>query len=136
MASLQQALQTIKQTINDCIAVAVVDLETAMVIEIIKPSSLPDQVANMLGAMLVEEMSGRAVTAIDQAIYESRGMPTPTSPPVSRKSFDARGILHYCARLTNNPNRAVVFVAAKGAKLGRLAADVEMALPKLEAAIR
>lgn len=130
---LDTAITSAKNQVPDCVAVGLVDLDSALLLSYKTTDQHPESILSMVAAAAQEMFEGANVKTIESLFAERRG--TPGESLISEVWFNTKGTQHLMVRGGRGGRAVVVFVCTKAANIGMILAKGRPAAETIFAAM-
>jgi len=122
-------------TIPECLAAALVDLTTGLLLGIRTVDSHPREVIDLVAAATGDLFQGPNVSAIERTFRKVRGIQNEDGYHYLQEVIlSSDNLLHVFFRGRANPDNVLVVVCRRAANLGMVLARAKTMIPKVEAA--
>lgn len=130
---LDTAITSAKTQVPDCVAVGLVDLDSALLLAYKTTDQHPESILSMVAAAAQEMFEGANVKTIESLFAERRGVAGESL--INEVWFGTKGTQHFMVRGGRGGRQVVVFVCAKAANIGMILAKGRPAAETIFAAM-
>ena len=131
--SLDKALADAQRTVNECVAVGYVDVDSGLLLDVKTVDSHPSEVLDLVAAATADLFQGPNVSAIESIFKERRGDRSDLHYFQEIIVYSAN-LIHIFLRGKKYPSNVVVVVCRNSANLGMALAKSRAAIPAIESA--
>lgn len=133
--SLEIALTNTQKVVPECVAVAVVDMKTGMLLGIKTVDRYSNEVLDLVAAATGEMFQGANVTEIEALFRKHRGVAEDGRHYFQEIVVMSDHLIHFFQRCRRNQDMVVVTVTRISANLGMVIAKARAGLSNVEAAV-
>ena len=132
--SLDKALNNVRETVPECVAVGLVDMKTGMLLGVKTVDSHPQEVLDLVAAATGELFQGQNVSAIEQTFKRIRGAKQDGHHFFREIVVMSDNLIHVFQRCKQNEDMVLAVICRVSANLGMVISKSRLELPKVEAA--
>jgi hypothetical protein len=132
--SLDDALNTVRSSVPECVAVGFVDMKTGMLLSVKTVDSHPQQVLDLVAAATGDLFQGNNVSAIEQTFRRIRGVKDDGHHYFQEIIILSDNLLHVFQRCKRNEDMVLVVVCRVSANLGMVLSKSRSQLDAVERA--
>lgn len=133
--SLDDALNKVRSTVPECVAVGFVDMKTGMLLSVKTVDSHPQEVLDLVAAATGELFQGQNVSAIESTFKRMRGVRDDGHHYFQEIIIMSDNLLHVFQRCKRNEDMVLVVVCRISANLGMVLTKSRSQLEAVEAAV-
>ncbi|MGE0326598.1 MAG: hypothetical protein AB7K71_14180 [Polyangiaceae bacterium] len=133
--SLDDALNKVRSTVPECVAVGFVDMKTGMLLSVKTVDSHPQEVLDLVAAATGELFQGQNVSAIESTFKRMRGVRDDGHHYFQEIIILSDNLLHVFQRCKRNEDMVLVVVCRISANLGMVLTKSRSQLEAVEAAV-
>ena len=134
--NLDKVLADVQQSVPECVAVGLVELNSGMLMGIRTVDSHPQEIIDLVAAATGDLFQGRNVVTIEQLFRKSRGLPPNDTHHYFREIISiSDNLIHVFMRCKSTSEMVLCFVCRVSANLGMVLTKARMGMPKVEAAL-
>lgn len=123
-----------QNTVPECVAVGVIDVDTGLLLDVKTVDSHPSEVLDLVAAATSDLFQGPNVTAIENLFKKMRGV-TSDERYFQEIIVNSNNLIHVFLRMKNKRSQVAVFVCRNTANIGMVLSKSRQSLQTLEAAI-
>jgi len=130
--SLDNALNTTRSTVPECVACGLVDMKTGMLLGIKTVDSHPQEVLDLVAAATGDLFQGQNVTAIEQTFKRMRGLKDDGHRYFQEIVVLSDNLIHVFQRCKRNEDLVLAVVCRISANLGMVLSKARTQLDPVE----
>lgn len=128
-----KVIQDVQNTVPECVAVGVVDVDSGLLLDVKTVDSHPSEVLDLVAAATGDLFQGPNVSAIETHFKKARGV-TSADHYFQEIIVNSTNLIHVFLRMKKKQSQVAVFVCRNTANIGMVLSKARLGLPTLEAA--
>jgi len=132
--SLDKALNNVRETVPECVAVGLVDMKTGMLLGVKTVDSHPQEVLDLVAAATGELFQGQNVSAIEQTFKRIRGVKQDGHHFFREIVVMSDNLIHVFQRCKHNEDMVLAVICRVSANLGMVLTKSRSTLEAVETA--
>lgn len=128
-----KVIQDVQNTVPECVAVGVVDVDSGLLLDVKTVDSHPSEVLDLVAAATGDLFQGPNVAAIETHFKKARGV-TSADHYFQEIIVNSTNLIHVFLRMKKKQSQVAVFVCRNTANIGMVLSKARLGLPTLEAA--
>ena len=130
--SLENALNTLRSTVPECVASGLVDMKTGMLLGVRTVDSHPQEVLDLVAAATGDLFQGQNVSSIEQTFKRMRGLKDDGHHYFQEIVVLSDNLIHVFQRCKRNEDVVLVVVCRISANLGMVLSKARSQLDAVE----
>ena len=130
--SLSQALANARNSIPECVAIGLVDVDSGMLLDVQTVDSHPSEVLDLVAAATADLFQGQNVVAIENIFKEKRGIGDKNLHYFQDMLIFSQNLIHVFLRGKQYPNNVIVAVCRGSANTGMVIAKARLQVADIE----
>lgn len=130
--SLSQALTNTRNSVPECLAVGLVDVESGMLLDVQTVDSHPSEVLDLVAAATADLFQGPNVVSIENIFKEKRGISDRNLHYFQDMLIFSHNMIHVFLRGKKYPNNILVIVCRGSANTGMVLSKSRLSVADVE----
>jgi hypothetical protein len=128
---VSDAVKEFRTSVPDCLASAIIDMSTGMLLAVDTVDSHPDEVLDLLAAATFDIFQGRNVVMIEEIFNQRRGVRT-ADHYFQEILINSQNLVHLFMRSATNAEIVVAVVCRRTVNIGMLFAQSRLVMRRLD----